>query len=443
MNSETNFSQRGVSNSPSYIRISGLSSALNQGIRVTATNSDGADFVLPLIPRATVFRPPAATNRFQPPAATNRFQPPAAMNRFQPPAATNRLPASRQRPATDLQEQFSPGAIFSRERPQIHLSQNRLQPNFDSQNDHVRISTPNLVSSQRSSPIYESQESEYGDEDDDWGEFNQSEATGEASSSKTKKKSRKAKNPQAEQERIEKEQGRIEKERLNRDLIDLVREHELLWNFHLDDHKLADECERSWRDIAEALNTPGFDWCTCQKRFEMLRASFKRELDKLGNPPPTGSAYEDVRGTIKWKYFGALEFLKDTFAQRRTVSSWSRSSLTPNSMAGDISLGDEASSVDGSFTSGNKKNLKRKRVEAEGSLLPPEATAGFTLACNKMASYFDNNSSDARPEAIRDPNVILGETIVSELASYSADKQRKLRRQIRQAVDKIFEEEDL
>lgn len=32
---------------------------------------------------------------------------------------------------------------------------------------------------------------------------------------------------------------------------------------------------------------------------------------------------------------------------------------------------------------------------------------------------------------------------MSELASYSPEKQRKLRRQIRQAVDKILEDEDL
>lgn len=91
----------------------------------------------------------------------------------------------------------------------------------------------------------------------------------------------------------------------------------------------------------------------------------------------------------------------------RTVSSWSRNSLTPNSTSEDVSIGEE-SSIDGSFSSGTKKG-KRKRVVAEGSLLPADATAGFTLACNKMASYFDNNSSDGRGEAsVRDPNVVLG-----------------------------------
>nr|XP_014102780.1 uncharacterized protein LOC106627243 [Bactrocera oleae] len=87
-------------------------------------------------------------------------------------------------------------------------------------------------------------------------------------------------------------------------LIELVENHEILYNKHCTGYKGAEEKTDSWIKIGEELGMAAEE---CAKRWKSLRERYSRELKLVEN---------NANFVVEWPLFGALSFLRQFVKQR-------------------------------------------------------------------------------------------------------------------------------
>ncbi|XP_011205564.2 uncharacterized protein LOC105227756 [Bactrocera dorsalis] len=88
-------------------------------------------------------------------------------------------------------------------------------------------------------------------------------------------------------------------------LIELVENHEILYNKHCTGYKGAGEKTESWIKIGEELGLTAEE---CAKRWKSLRERYSRELKLVEN---------NNNYVVEWPLFGALSFLRQFVKQRQ------------------------------------------------------------------------------------------------------------------------------
>uniref|UniRef100_A0A0K8VTB8 Transcription factor Adf-1 n=1 Tax=Bactrocera latifrons TaxID=174628 RepID=A0A0K8VTB8_BACLA len=88
-------------------------------------------------------------------------------------------------------------------------------------------------------------------------------------------------------------------------LIELVENHEILYNKHCTGYKGAGEKTESWIKIGEELGLTAEE---CAKRWKSLRERYSRELKLVEN---------NDNYVVEWPLFGAFSFLRQFVKQRQ------------------------------------------------------------------------------------------------------------------------------
>lgn len=95
-------------------------------------------------------------------------------------------------------------------------------------------------------------------------------------------------------------------------LIQLYKDHPILWDSTCSQYKLGKKKIENWREIATELNTNAVE---AKKKIENLLASYRRERNREVRPSGAGS---DEIYHSKWFAFQAMQFLNDKFKPRPT-----------------------------------------------------------------------------------------------------------------------------
>nr|XP_022904554.1 uncharacterized protein LOC111416692 [Onthophagus taurus]XP_022913138.1 uncharacterized protein LOC111423979 [Onthophagus taurus] len=100
-------------------------------------------------------------------------------------------------------------------------------------------------------------------------------------------------------------------------LIAAVREQRLLWDKKHKHYRNRLLIQRSWKNVAEALECTADD---VKKKWKNLRDSYNRELKKVEKPRSGSDADQNGQYQGDWPHFESMQFLKTILKPRKTTS---------------------------------------------------------------------------------------------------------------------------
>ncbi|XP_022913138.2 transcription factor Adf-1-like [Onthophagus taurus] len=100
-------------------------------------------------------------------------------------------------------------------------------------------------------------------------------------------------------------------------LIAAVREQRLLWDKKHKHYRNRLLIQRSWKNVAEALECTADD---VKKKWKNLRDSYNRDLNKVEKPRSGSDADQNGQYQGDWPHFESMQFLKTILKPRKTTS---------------------------------------------------------------------------------------------------------------------------
>lgn len=98
-------------------------------------------------------------------------------------------------------------------------------------------------------------------------------------------------------------------------LIEVYREHPLLWDCHLSEYKNRNRRADALNEIALSF---GVDKTEIDRKIKNLLSHFARELKREANSTKSGSGSDNVYKS-KWFAFDSMQFLRDRNKPRNTT----------------------------------------------------------------------------------------------------------------------------